>query len=50
MNVSRETLEFFQQLLGQVSLSASAPDFEEQAARVVRVRHNLVTALEVAED
>jgi hypothetical protein len=43
--MSRETLEFFNELLERVTLPASAPNFEEQASRVSRVRRELAEAM-----
>jgi hypothetical protein len=43
--ITRETLEFFNSLLDQVQLPASAANFEEQASQIIRVRHELREAL-----
>jgi hypothetical protein len=44
--ISRETLEFLNWLLSQVTLSASSPAFEEQAKRIVVAQREIATALE----
>ena len=46
VDLSRGTLELFAELLGQVSLPASAPDFDKQAARISTARNELSAALE----
>ena len=43
--ISRETLEFFRDLLGQVSLPAAADNFEVQAERIIKVRRELKAEL-----
>lgn len=43
--MSRETLELLNEILGQVTLSASHPDFERQAARIAQARRELAAAL-----
>jgi hypothetical protein len=47
--ISTETLQFFKELLDQVSLPASAPNFKEQAERITRVRRELESALKDSE-
>jgi hypothetical protein len=49
VRMSIETLRFFEELLGQVSLQASHPAFEDMAARVVTARKELAEAIELAE-
>lgn len=43
--LSRSTLEFCAWLLGQVSLSASAEDFDEQAAHIGQAKREIAAAL-----
>lgn len=43
--MSVETIRFLLWLLDQLTLSASAPDFAESAARVVAARHELEAQL-----
>jgi hypothetical protein len=45
MPLSRETLEFCQWLINQVTVAASIDDFEEQAARVARAKREIAGAL-----
>jgi hypothetical protein len=40
-----DTVLLFKQLLDQVSLSAAAPDFKEQAARIVKAREEIQAVL-----
>lgn len=46
MSLSRESLELFAQLLGQVQIQASAPDVVEQAQRVAKAKDEITKALE----
>ncbi len=43
--MSRETLEFLDWLIGQLTLSAGVPDFEEQAARIANAKREIAAAL-----
>lgn len=43
--MSTDTLHLFQELLDQVSLPASHPDFDGQAARISRAKADLAKAL-----
>ena len=43
--MSRDTLELFKELLDQVQLPASHPDFDAAAARISRARRELEEAL-----
>ena len=45
MAVTRETAQFLLGLLGQVTLSAGAPDFAESAAAIVKARAELEAVL-----
>lgn len=45
MSLSRESLEMFANLLGQVQIPASAPDLEEQAAKVAKAKREIEAAL-----
>jgi hypothetical protein len=42
---SRESLELFAHLLGQVSIPASAPDVVEQAQKIERAKQEITAAL-----
>lgn len=44
--MTRDTLLFFQELLGRVQIPANAPDFDELVARVQLARKDLAEALE----
>lgn len=48
--MSKDTLLFLNWLLGQVTLSAQAEDFEVQAARIATARRELREALEAEDD
>lgn len=41
---SSETLDIFDELLGQVTISAADPNFDELVARVSRARQELAAA------
>lgn len=45
MSLSRESIEMFQALLSQVQIPASAPDVEEQAAKVAKAKREIAEAL-----
>ena len=47
--MSPDVLNFLAMLLGQVSVAASAADFDEQAALVSKARRELLAALSEAE-
>lgn len=44
--ISRDTLEFLDWLINQVTLSAGAPEFEEQARRIAVAKREIAVALE----
>lgn len=46
VSLSRESIELFANLLGQVQVPASAPDFEEQAAKVAKAKREITEALD----
>lgn len=46
--MSPDTLALFSELLGQVQLPASHPDFENQASRIVKAKRELGEAIEAA--
>ena len=46
LRMSLATLRFFEELLGQVSLQASHPAFEQIAAQIVTAREELAEAIE----
>jgi hypothetical protein len=46
--LSAETLVLFKEMLDQVQLPASHPDFDGAAARISRARHELDAALRAA--
>lgn len=43
--MTEETLRFFVSLLGRTSISAAAPDFEEQARLIIQARLEIDEAL-----
>jgi hypothetical protein len=48
--ISPDTLRLFDELLSQLTLQASHPDFERQAARVVAAKREIALALEQHND
>jgi hypothetical protein len=47
--VTPDTLKLLSEILGQVQLSAGAPDFEVQAQRLIVAKRELTEALDAAE-
>lgn len=50
VSLSKPVAEFVLQIVNSVTLSAGAPDFEEQAAMIVRAQHELSAPTVESED